>query len=107
MRYEALLASGCMPGAPLCWDAGFAERGRPASRRGASILAGKQRGGPRRLTPRAFSRRDFTTAGRERGQGTGPARPTAPGLLAGALVIWAVAGDGMCLGTPWGRGTGA
>lgn len=42
MRYEAVL-----PGAPLCCAAvGFAERGRPASGRGASILSGKQRGGP-------------------------------------------------------------
>lgn len=32
--------------------------------------------------------------------------PSAPGSLAGALVIWAVAGDGVCLGSPQAGGTG-
>lgn len=89
--------TGCVPGASLFWDAGFAEQGRLASGQGVSILAGKSAGGGGgwRLPPHAFSRRDFSAAGREHGQGTGPAR-----LQGTRLACWGVSH----LGCGWGRG---
>lgn len=101
------LCAGCMPGAPLCWDVGFAEWGRPASGRGAASSLGSSGGAPGAslpgLSPDVISPLWGGSAAKEQAL----LAPTAPGSLAGALVIWAVAGDGMCLGTPWGRGTGA
>lgn len=51
--------------------------------------------GGRQLPPHAFSRRDFTAAGRERGQGTGSARPDGTRLACRGVSH---------LGRGWGQG---
>lgn len=102
MRYEALL-QGCVPGAPLSWDVGLAERGRPASRRGASILAGNRRGEPGASLPGLSPDVISPLRGGSAAKGRALLAPTAPGPLAGVLVIWAVAGDG-CASGPRGAG---
>lgn len=96
----------CVPGASLRRDAGFAEQGRPASGQGASILVGKQRGQggwEERpvLSPDVIS----PPWGGSTAKGRALLTLAAPGSLAGALVIWAVAGGGVCQGSPQAKGT--
>lgn len=104
------------------WDAGFAEHGRLASGQGASILAGKSTGGDgggvrgeRReggegmagislpvLSPDVISAPWGGSAAKRRAL----LALKAPGLLPGALlVIWAVAGDRVCPGSPQAGGS--
>lgn len=73
MRYEARLQAACLEHPSAGTWGSRSGGGRPAGGERASSLGSG--GGAPAPHSRAFSRRDFTTAGRERGQGTGPARP--------------------------------
>lgn len=100
------LVAGCTPRASLCWDVGFAKQGQPASGQGPSILAGKQQQGGRGVSLPVLSPDVISPPwGGTVAKGRVLLATAAPSLLAGVLVIWAVAGDRVCPGSPQAGGT--
>lgn len=105
MRYEAVLQAACLEhpfsGCRAC------RAGAAGQQAGSEHPRWEAAGGPGAWLPGLSPDVISPLRGGSAAKGQALLAPTAPGSLAGALVIWAGAGGGMCRGSPWGRGTGA